>query len=38
MKPVIYAEEYIEQFEGQVYDYKFFMCNGEYEFMFITTD
>lgn len=38
MKPVIYAEEYIEQFEGQVYDYKFFMCNGEYEFMFIATD
>ena len=25
MKPVVYAEEYIEQVDGQVYDYKFFV-------------
>ena len=37
-KPVIYAEEYLEQIAGQVYDYKFFMCNGEFEFMLIATD
>lgn len=38
MKPVIYAEEYLEQIAGQVYDYKFFMCDGEMEFLFIATD
>ncbi len=38
MEPVVYAEEYVEQFDGQVYDYKFFMCGGKYEFMFIATD
>lgn len=38
MKPVLYAEEYLEQFDGQVYDYKFFMCNGKMEFMLIATD
>lgn len=38
MKPVIYAEKYIEQVGNQVYDYKFFMCNGEFEYMFIATD
>ncbi len=38
MKPVIYAEEYLEQIAGQVYDYKFFMCNGKYEYMLIATD
>ncbi len=38
MKPVIYAEEYLEQIAGQVYDYKFFMCDGKYEFMLIATD
>ena len=38
MKPVIYAEEYLEQTKGQVYDYKFFICNGKFEYMFIATD
>ena len=38
MKPMIYAEEYLEQVAGQVYDYKFFMCGGEMEFLFIATD
>lgn len=38
MKPVIYAEEYLEQIAGQVYDYKFFMCNSQFKFMLIATD
>lgn len=38
MKPVIYAEKYLEQIAGQVYDYKLFMCNGRFEYMFISTD
>ena len=38
MKPVVYAEEYIEQTDGQVYDYKFFMFGGEMKMMFIATD
>lgn len=38
MHPIIYAEKYIEQIDGQVYDYKFFICNGKFEFMFIATD
>lgn len=38
MKPVVYAEEYIEQTDGQVYDYKFFMFDGEMKMMFIATD
>ena len=38
MKPVVYAEEYIEQADGQVYDYKFFMFGGEMKMMFIATD
>lgn len=38
MKPVVYAEEYIEQVEGQVYDYKFFVFNGKVQAMFIATD
>lgn len=38
MKPVVYAEEYIEQVDGQVYDYKFFVFNGEVKAMFIATD
>lgn len=36
--PVIYAEKYLEQAAGQVYDYKLFFCNGKFEFMFIATD
>ena len=38
VKPVIYAEEYLEQVDGQVYDYKFFMFGGEMKMMFIATD
>ena len=38
VKPVIYAEEYLEQANGQVYDYKFFMFGGELKMMFIATD
>ncbi|MBQ9841125.1 MAG: hypothetical protein IJO78_05970 [Erysipelotrichaceae bacterium] len=38
MKPVIFAEEYIEQCDGQVYDYKFYFSKGEFIYMFIATD
>lgn len=38
MKPVVYAEEYMEQIAGQLYDYKFFCCNGKVNFWFIATD
>lgn len=38
MKPVVYAETYMEQFDGQLYDYKFYCCNGEVKFLFIATD
>lgn len=38
MRPIIYAEPYIEQCGGQVYDYKFFICNGHFEFMFVAMD
>lgn len=38
MKPMVYAEEYLEQIDGQVYDYKFYCCNGKVQFLFIATD
>ena len=38
MKPVVYAEKYLEQIDGQVYDYKFFFCSGKFEFLFISKD
>lgn len=38
MKSVVYAEPYIEQTDGQVYDYKFYYSNGEFIYMFIATD
>ncbi len=38
MKPVVYAEKYMEQLQGQLYDYKFFCCYGEPKFWFIATD
>lgn len=38
MKPVVYAENYIEQTDGQLYDYKFYCCNGKVQFLFIATD
>ena len=37
-KPVVYAEEYLEQIDGQVYDYKFFTFSGEVKALFIATD
>lgn len=38
LKPMIIAEEYVEQLEGQVYDYKFFCFNGEPKFAYVATD
>lgn len=38
MKPMAYAETYMEQFDGQLYDYKFYCCNGQVKFLFIATD
>jgi len=38
MKPMAFAEPYIEQIDGQVYDYKFYFTNGEFIYMFIATD
>lgn len=38
MPPVIYAEEYIEQADEQVYDYKFFCFRGRVDSLFIATD
>lgn len=38
IKPVAYAEPYIEQIDGQVYDYKFCMSNGELLYTLIATD
>ncbi len=38
MKPVVYAEKYLEQIDGQVYDYKFFTFNGKVKMLFIATD
>ncbi len=38
MKPVVYAEEYLEQRQGQLYDYKFFCMNGVCRYMLIATD
>lgn len=38
MKPVVYAETYVEQQEGQLYDYKFFCCDGKAKFWFIATE
>lgn len=38
MKCVVYAEPYIEQIDGQVYDYKFCIANGEHLYTLIATD
>ena len=38
MKPVAFAEPYIEQANGQVYDYKFYYCRSEFLYMFIATE
>lgn len=38
VKPIAYAEKYIEQNIGQVYDYKFYCADGKVVFMFIATE
>lgn len=38
MPPIIFAEEYIEQADEQVYDYKFFCFKGRVDSLFIATD
>lgn len=38
VKPVVYAEEYLEQIDGQLYDYKFHCFNGKAEVLLIATD
>lgn len=38
MKPVAYAETYLEQVDGQLYDYKFYCCSGKVRFLFIAKD
>ena len=38
VRPMIIAEEYVEQLDGQVYDYKFFCFNGEPKFAYVATD
>jgi len=38
MKPVIYAEKYIEQMDGQMYDYKFLCYNGEPKNLFVVAN
>lgn len=37
MPPMIFAEEYIEQVDGEVYDYKFFCMNGKVNHMLVIT-
>lgn len=38
VKPLIIAEKYIEQIDGQTYDYKFFCFGGEPKFAYVATD
>ncbi len=38
MKPMVYAEQYMEQIDGQLYDYKFYCSRGKAKFLFIATD
>jgi hypothetical protein len=38
MPPVIYAEKYIEQDNGQLYDYKFHCFNGEPRFILVVSN
>lgn len=38
VKPVCYAEEYLEQIDGQLYDYKFLFSNGKLVYLLIVTD
>lgn len=36
--PMILAEKYVEQIDGQVYDYKFFCFGGDPKFAYVATD
>ena len=38
VQPKILIEEYIEQMDGQVYDYKFWCFNGEPKYVVVNTD
>lgn len=38
VKPYIIAEKYVEQIDGQAYDYKFFCFGGEPKFAYVATD
>lgn len=38
LKPRIIIEEYMEQMEGQLYDYKFFCFHGEPKIMYVAID
>lgn len=38
MPPMIFAEEYMEQTDGQLYDYKFFCMDGKVNHLLIITD
>ena len=38
IKERLIAEEYIEQFDGQVYDYKFFCFHGKVKFLYVAKD
>jgi len=37
MKPVVYAEAYVEQDGEDLYDYKLFMCGGRLEYVLVIT-
>lgn len=38
MKPIVYAEKYVEQLDGQLFDYKIYCSQGKAIFLFISTD
>lgn len=38
IEPKIIAEEYLEQIDGQLYDYKFFCFHGEVKFIYVAID
>lgn len=38
VKPLVYAEQYMEQINGQLYDYKFYCCRGKVKYFMIATD
>ena len=38
MPAMVFAEEYMEQIDGQLFDYKFFCFDGKVEYMFVATE